>query len=157
MSEKIKVYGFEMSRISEVYLSTLSSLMAPSGLERYFFPLLYLCEHSDQLSQKDLAKAIRRDKVYTMRIVDYFCERNLLERKQDKKDKRRQILAVTDKAIALVPEIKEAIKKTDELLFHSFTQEEKEVFKNGMTKLYETINTLPEPEFIVKAFKIKSK
>ena len=34
MVEKIKIYGFEMSRISEVYLSTLSSFMAPQGLER---------------------------------------------------------------------------------------------------------------------------
>lgn len=155
--EKIKIYGFEMSRISEVYLSTLSSFMAPYGLERYFFPLLYLCEHSEELSQKDLAEIIRRDKVYTMRIVDYFCKKKLLERKQDKNDRRCQILAVTDKAKLLVPEIKKAITKTDDLLFYNFTKEEKEVFKNGMTKLYQTINKLPEPEFIVKAFKKKNK
>lgn len=66
--EKLKVYGFEMSRISEVYLSTLSSIMSPQGLDRYFFPLLYLCEHSGELTQKDLAEAIRRDKVHTMRM-----------------------------------------------------------------------------------------
>lgn len=153
--DKIKVYGFEMARISEVYLSTLSSIMEPQGLERYFFPLLYLCEHSGKLTQKDLAEAIRRDKVYTMRIVDYLCDKDLLVRKQDCNDRRCQLLEVTDKAIVLVPKIKEGIVKTDELLFHNFSSIEKENFKAGMTKLFATINTLPDPEFIVKAFKKK--
>lgn len=79
--ERIKVYGFEMARVSEVYLSILSSIMTPQGLERYYFPLLYLCEHTGELTQKDLAEAIRRDKVYTMRIVDYLCDKDFLVRK----------------------------------------------------------------------------
>lgn len=153
--EKLKIYGFEMSRISEVYLSTLSSIMAPHGLDRYYFPLLYLCEHSGKLTQKDLAEAIRRDKVYTMRIVDYLSDKDLLKRKQDCNDRRCQILEVTDNAKELVPKIKEAIAKTDELLFHDFSTKEKEDFKIGMSKLFATINTLPDPEFIVKAFKKK--
>lgn len=153
--EKLKVYGFEMSRISEVYLSTLSSIMSPHGLDRYYFPLLYLCEHSGKLTQKDLAEAIRRDKVHTMRIVDYLSGKDLLKRKQDCNDRRCQILEVTEKAKNLVPKIKEGITKTDELLFHNFSEKEKEDFKSGMSKLFATINTLPEPAFIVQAFKKK--
>ncbi|MCO6500348.1 MAG: MarR family transcriptional regulator [Vicingus serpentipes] len=155
--EKVKIYGFEMARISEVYLSTLSSIMTPQGLERYFFPLIYLCEHSGELTQKDLAEAIRRDKVYTMRIVDYLCDKELLVRKQDCNDRRCQLLEVTDKAKALVPKIKEGIVKTDKLLFHNFSDEEKKGFETGMSKLFATINTLPDPEFIVQAFKRNNK
>lgn len=155
--KKLKIYGFEMSRISEVYLSTLSSIMTPQGLDRYFFPLLYLCEHSGNLTQKDLAEAIRRDKVQTMRIVDYLCDKNLLVRKQDCNDRRCQLLEVTDKAKELIPKIKEAIIKTDNLLFHDFSKVEKEDFKTGMDKLFATINTLPDPEFIIQAFKRKNK
>ena len=155
--EIVKIYGFEMARISEVYLSTLSSIMTPLGLERYFFPMLHLCEHSGELTQKDLAEAIRRDKVYTMRIVDYLCDKDLLERKQDFNDRRCQKLTVTTKAKNLVPKINEAIVKTDELLFHNFSKEEKDIFKNGMDKLFATISTLPEPEYIVQAFKKNNK
>jgi len=129
--------------------------MSPQGLDRYFFPLLYLCEHSGELTQKDLAEAIRRDKVHTMRIVDYLCDRDLLVRKQDCNDKRCQLLEVTQKANELAPKIKEGITKTDELLFHNFSEKEKEDFKSGMSKLFATINTLPEPAFIVQAFKKK--
>lgn len=153
--ENIKVYGFEMARISEVYLSTLSSIMTPQGLDRNYFPLLYLCEHSGELTQKDLADAIRRDKVYTMRLVDYLCDKDLLMRQQDDNDKRCQILAVTEKAKDLVPKIKEGISKTNELLFHNFSEQEKKDFETGMSKLFATINTFPEPEYIVQAIKIK--
>lgn len=154
--EILKVYGFEMARISEVYLSTLSSIMASHGLERYFFALYYLSEHSGELTQKDLAEALRRDKVHTMRIVDYLCDRDLLVRKRDCNDRRCQILEVTQKAKALVPKIVDGIAKTDALLFHDFSTEEKENFKIGMSKLFATINTLPDPEFMVQAFKRKN-
>lgn len=153
--EITKIYGFEMARISEVYLSTLSAIMAPQGLERYFFPLIYLSEHSGELSQKELGEVIRRDKVHTMRIVDYLSKKGFLERTQDSTDRRCQILVVTDKGKALIPKIKEGIAKTDALLFHNFSSEEKVLFKQSMNKLFATINTLPDPEFIVKAFKIK--
>lgn len=151
--ERIKVYGFEMARVSEVYLSILSSLMTPQGLERYYFPLLYLCEHNGELTQKDLAEAIRRDKVYTMRIVDYLCDNDLLIRKQDCNDRRCQLLEVTEKAKKLVPKIKEAISKTEEVLLHNFSKDEREQFSTSMDKLFATIKTLPEPEFIVQAVK----
>jgi DNA-binding MarR family transcriptional regulator len=154
---KVNIYAFEMSRIAEVYLSTLSAIMKPQGLERYFVPLIYLTENSGAISQKDLSDAIRRDKVFTMRVVDYLSERGLLVRKQDCNDRRCQILEVTDKGKALVPIIKEGIAKTDALLFHDFTTEEKAIFKSGIDKLFATINTLPDPEFIVHAYKRNKK
>ncbi len=155
--EQLKIYGFEMSRISEVYLSTLSSIMKPHGLERYFRPLVYLCEHSGELTQKDLAEVLRRDKVHTMRIVDYLCDKELLVRKQDCNDRRCQILEVTDKARQLLPKINLAVEQTNDLLFHDFSNEEKEIFQQCMNKLFVTISHMPEPEFIVKAFKRKNK
>ncbi len=152
-----KVYGYEMARVSEVYLSTLSAIMKPHDIERYFMPFLYLCEYSGKITQKDLAQALGRDKVSTMRIVDYLCEKKLLIRKQDKKDRRCQILEITDKALYILPKVKAGIKQTNKLLFQQFTEDEKQQFKQSMDKLYATIETLPEPTFIVKAFKRNDK
>lgn len=151
--EKIKVYGFEMARVSEVYLSTLSNIMTPHGLERYYFPFLYLCKNSGKITQKELSEAIRRDKVYTMRIVDFLCDKGLLVRKQDSSDRRCQLLEVTKKAIDLLPKIQDAINKTENLLLYNFSDEEKQQFSASMDKLFETINTFPDPEFIVHAIK----
>ena len=151
------IYGYEMARISEVYLSTLSSIMKPFGIERYFAPLLFLCEHSGKVTQKDLAEALKRDKVYTMRMVDYLSEKGLLVRTQDCNDRRCQILEVTDKALELLPKIKEGVQQTNDLLLRDFTEEEKVTFKKSMDKLYTTIGSLPEPDFIVQAYKRNKK
>ena len=151
------LYGFEMSRISEVYLSTLSAIMAPNGLERYFFPLIHLVKNSGKVTQKDLAIALRRDKVHTMRIVDHLSEKGLLVRKQDCNDRRCQLLEVTEKGRALMPLISAGIAQTNNLLLNNFTDSEKSVFKSCMDKMYGNINELPEPEFIVTASKKKQK
>ncbi|PKP51475.1 MAG: hypothetical protein CVT95_00765 [Bacteroidetes bacterium HGW-Bacteroidetes-12] len=151
------IYGYEMARISEVYLSTLSSIMKPFGIERYFAPLLYLCENSGKITQKDLAEALKRDKVSTMRMVDYLSEKGLLVRTQDCNDRRCQILKVTDKAMELVPKIKEGVKQTNDLLLRDFTEEEKVSFKKNMDKLFTTIGSLPEPDYIVQAYKRNNK
>lgn len=151
------IYGYEMARISEVYLSTLSSIMKPFGIERYFAPLLYLCENSGKITQKDLAEALKRDKVSTMRMVDYLSEKGLLVRTQDCNDRRCQILEVTDKAIELLPKIKEGVQQTNDLLLKDFTEKEKKDFKKNMDKLYITIGSFPEPEYIVQAYKRKNK
>jgi DNA-binding MarR family transcriptional regulator len=155
--EQLKVYGFEMARISEVYLSTLSNIMKPYGIDRYFTALVHLCENSGELSQKDLSIALRKDKVSTMRIVDYFSDKDLLVRKQNNKDRRSQLLEVTEKAMELLPVLKSAIAQTNDLLFNDFSEKEKDQFKDSMNKLYATIENMPEPEFIVKAHKRKNK
>lgn len=151
------IYGYEMARISEVYLSTLSSIMKPFGIERYFAPLLFLCENSGKVTQKDLAEALKRDKVSTMRMVDYLSEKGLLIRTPDCNDRRCQILEVTDIALELLPKIKEGVQQTNDLLFKDFTEEEKVSFKKSMDKLFTTIGNLPEPDFIVKAYKRNNK
>ena len=151
------IYGYEMARISEVYLSTLSSIMKPFGIERYFAPLLFLCENSGKVTQKDLAEALKRDKVSTMRMVDYLSEKGLLIRTPDYNDRRCQILEVTDKALELLPKIKEGVQQTNDLLLKNFTEKEKVSFKKSMDKLFTTIDNLPEHDFIVKADKRNNK
>ncbi|MEZ5002761.1 MAG: MarR family winged helix-turn-helix transcriptional regulator [Chitinophagales bacterium] len=150
---KTKIYGYEMARMSEVYLSTLSSLMKPHGLERGFAPMIYLCEHSGQVTQNDLAHAMKIDKVAAMRKVDYLSKRDLVVRNQDHSDKRCHKLEVTPKGMALLPKLKTAIEQTNDILLEGFTEEEKLFFTKCMDKLNTTIYNLPEPKFVVKAFK----
>ncbi len=155
--DSFRIYGFEMARISEVYLSTLSSIMKIHGLERYFMPLVHLCENSGKITQKELTVALKIDKVTAMRIVDYLSDRDLLKRKQDLNDKRCQILEVTEKAMLLLPEIKKGIEQTNEILLSDFSQDEKIQFSNSMNKLFARIGVLPEPKYTVKAIKRNNK
>jgi len=57
----------------------------------------------------------------------------------------------------LVPKIKEGVKQTNDLLLRDFTEEEKVSFKKNMDKLFTTIGSLPEPDYIVQAYKRNNK
>lgn len=140
-----------MTLISEVYISTLSELMKPHGLERYFVAVMYLNEHNGQLTQKNLGAALRRDKVFTTRLVDALSDKGFVVRKQDCNDRRCQLLELTEKGIALVPKIKDAVKQTNELIFKDFTEEERSCFEKGMELLMNLLDTQPKPSFTVKA------
>lgn len=154
--DNTKVYGFIMAKISEVYLSTLSKLMENHGLERNFFPLLYLCDNSGEITQQDFAVALRKDKVSTMRTVDYLYKKGMVLRQNDMSDRRCNKLIATDKAFALAPKIKDAVEKTNNLLFADLSEKEKKSFGQSILKIYATLEQLPEPEFIVKAHKRKN-
>ena len=155
--EKKRLYGFEMARISKVYLSTLSALMSDHNIERHFAAITYLYENNGLLTQNELAIAIKKDKVSTMRSVDYLCERGFLIRKKDKTDRRCYLLEVTKKGIELIPVLEAAIVKTNEILLAGLSVEEKNVYAKVMTNMMETIRILPEPNYIVEAHKITDK
>lgn len=152
--DDLRLYGFEMARISEVYLSTLSAIMSSHNIERHFAALTYLYENSGEVTQNELSIAIKKDKVSTMRSVDYLCERGFIVRKKDKSDRRCHLLEVTDKAIELKPILEKGIKKTNEILLQELSKDEKQVFAKVMAKIMETIRILPEPNYIVEAYKI---
>lgn len=140
-----------MTLISEVYLSTISTLMKPHGLERYFVAIMYLNEHSESITQKDLGQALRRDKVFIMRLVDALSEKGFVERKQDCNDRRCQLLELTAKGKALVPLIQDAVAQTNKLIFKDFSTEEQDCFERGMTHMMKLLETQPKPNFTIKA------
>lgn len=148
---RTNVYGYEMTLIAEVYISTLSALMKPHGLERYFVAVQYLNEHSGNVTQKELGEALRRDKVFIMRLVDALSAKGLVERQQDANDRRCQLLVLTEKGKALVPLIEEAVEQTNRILFKDFTEEERACFERGMTHLTKLLDSQPEPSFTVTA------
>lgn len=151
-----RVYGFELASFAEVYLSTLSNLMEPHGIERNFVALLYIVKHSGKISQKDLADHLRKDKVYIKRTVDALSDLDLIERKTNKKDRRCQNLVATEKAIRLVPIVEEAIHQTNQILFKNFSSKEKELFANSMNKLNESIDNQPPSSYTINAYKRKN-
>lgn len=148
---RFQVYGYEMTLVSEVYLSTLSALMKPHGLERYFVAILFLNEHAEHVTQKDLGDVLRRGKVFTMRLVDTLSDKGFVARKQDCHDRRCQLLELTDKGRALVPIIEEAVAQTNTLIFKDFSTEERLSFEKGMTHLMKLLDTQPKPSFSITA------
>lgn len=148
---QFKVYGYEMTLISEVYLSTLSAIMKPHGLERYFVAVLFLNKHQGPITQKDLGDGLRRGKVFTMRLVDALSQKGLVQRKQHHADRRCQLIELTQKGKDLIPLIEKGVEQTNALIFKDFSLQERNVFEKGMSKLMQLLNTQPKPNFTITA------
>lgn len=149
----LRIYGFEMAKIAEVYLSTVSEMMSPLGLDRNYVALIYLCENSGVVTQKDLGQRLNKDKVSTMRVVDYLCERDLIERVKDDSDRRCYLLAAKEKGLEIYPHVKEAIERTNQIIFEGLGQGEFSEFSKAMDIINNKIKSLPDSDFIIEANK----
>jgi DNA-binding MarR family transcriptional regulator len=142
-----------MAKIAEVYISTVSEMMSPLGLDRNFVALIYLCENSGVVTQKDLGQRLNKDKVSTMRVVDYLCERDLIERVQDDSDRRCHLLAAKKKGLELYPKVKAAIERTNEIILEDLSTSDLEQFSRTMELINNKIKSLPDSDFIIEANK----
>ena len=142
-----------MAIIAEVYLSTLSALMEPHGLERNYTAFVLLCENSGQLTQNELAKRLNRDRVSAMRIVDHLCEKGFVVRKKSPSDRRCHMLEATKKGMELLPKVREAIEQTNAILLENLTKDETDDFAKNMSQILKKLETLPDPEFLVQAYR----
>lgn len=148
-------YGWEFALLSEAYFSLVSTRMKEHGLERYFMPFLVLCEHSGNITQKELAEILKRDKVTVMRMVDYFSDRGLLTRKNMHADRRCQLLEVTEKAKKILPVLHNSIEEVNKLFFSELSANDMKQFESSMIKLLQQLDLMPESEYIIHATKRK--
>lgn len=120
--------GFEFHQLSRAYYQMLSREMAGFGLDRGFRMLLEIAANDGCIVQHDLTQRLSVDKVTINRITQYLLKQGLIEKKTCTADRRKAYLALTEQGKALVPEIKAALRRTNEQFFHSVTADERDVF-----------------------------
>jgi len=148
-------YGRLFARIAEVYLSALSRKVDAFGLDRYFVALVFIVEHSGKITQKQLRKFLRKDKVAAMRMVNYLCESGFVAKKLNKEDKREYFLSATEKARRIYPVIIQSIQETNDILFSGFEAKEIKEFQKMISKLENILEIMPEPDFAIRTEKKK--
>ena len=148
--------GRIFARLAEAYLNTLSRKVEPFGLDRYFGALIFIAENSGEVTQKQLAKHLNKDKVTVLRCVNYLVDQGLVKKRINVEDKRESFLTATEKGKKLAPIIVEAIQETNMIFFQEFEKNEVLNFENGLKKLLKVVDSLPNPDFIIKAEKKKN-
>ena len=108
--------GRLMDKIGKMFQTMLQADLKHLDIDRSFYPLL-LIEEGNGLTQQELACKLLCDKVQVVRIVDYLSSNGYVERVQNKTDKRKYELVITEKARRVIPDIKEAIVQTSTVTF----------------------------------------
>jgi DNA-binding MarR family transcriptional regulator len=98
-----------MGKISKMSQDTLQNILSNLDIDRSFYPLL-LIEAGNGITQQELAFELSCDKVQVVRIVDYLSLNGYVDRLQNKTDKRKYELVITEKAKKVITDIKNAFK-----------------------------------------------
>jgi Transcriptional regulators len=115
--------GRLMDKIGKMFQGLLQTDLAQLDIDRSFYPLL-LIEEGNGLTQQELARKLLCDKVQVVRIIDYLSSNGYVERVQNKTDKRKYELVITEKARQVIPDIKEAIVRTSTATFEGLTSQQ---------------------------------
>jgi len=103
-----------MGKISRIFQATIQEKLAKLDIDRSFYPLL-LIEAGNGITQQELSKKLSCDKVQVVRIIDYLSSHGYVERIQNKTDRRKYELTITQKAKQILPEIKKTILETSSM------------------------------------------
>ena len=104
------------------------------------FMLIDLLWNHGQMSQQELADRMQKDKNSVTQLVDAIERKGFVVRQQNAKDRRSNIIILTDKAIELRDEAKQkGISILDEML-EGISEEELRSFLSTLHKLNENMS-----------------
>ena len=93
--------------------------------------------------QRDLAKLILRDRIYTGRLIDSLEKKGLIERRNDTKGKRLvKKMNITEKGIDCYNSTIRAIQPQFKKLEEKFTLEQMQALRNTLQKLKQNISEI---------------
>jgi DNA-binding MarR family transcriptional regulator len=101
-----------------------------------------------KLNQQNLADELLIDKASVVRMVDYLVDKGFVVRQQNPTDRREYFLVLTPEASRAMMEIRQAISQLNELVFASFTEEEKKQFWKALGQINDTLSSLPAEEVL---------
>ena len=131
--------GRIMKKISMLSQTYLQENLTELDIKRSFYPIL-LIESGNGITQQELAGKLSCDKVQVVRIIDYLSSHGYVERIQNRTDKRKYELSITEKAKKVIPNIR---KVFEEIAVDSL----KGLSENQRNELY-TMLTMIETNFL---------
>lgn len=105
-----------------------------------FRVLAYLFAHQDEeVCQKDLEVETNLKKASITGVIDYLESKDLVKREVAKDDKRRNIIALTEKTRDIKEHVEYRLKDVEAKMIENINKEDLDVFFKVMNQMYENI------------------
>jgi DNA-binding MarR family transcriptional regulator len=150
ISSKEPPLGKYCTDIAKIYLAYLAENLEESGLDRYFYMLLVLDEHSGNITQQQLSELLNCDKVTTLRNLDHLAKLELVERVINQKDRREHLLQVTGKGKKLIPKIRQTYKELELEAFKGMSEMAIKDFYQTLELIKTNLNTRHSAKLEIK-------
>jgi len=114
--------------LTKKYLSVFSQQTSGLDIDRYQYVLVIIEDNHEQLSQQELAEDLHVDKSYVVTIVNYLETNGYVRREKNQKDRRQQLIKLTDKAREVTPKIREVTERLNQKSLEKLTDKQIETF-----------------------------
>lgn len=146
----------QLVQITKKYLNAFSEISQEIPLDRYHYVLLLIDEHKETLTQKALTAILLVDKSYLVNMIDYLSENGFVFRETNQKDRRQQVIKLTEKAKDYIPLIDEKFKVLNQKSFDNLSKEKIATFYEVMKVLQNNLNKFKTTEISQEHQKLKS-
>lgn len=138
IAERLKhLLALRLARIVKIFHTVTNRTLTQAGydLQMDQVPVLMMLYILGGRSQQEIADKTLRDKSSIQRTITYLAKRDLVLVKQDKIDKRKNIVEITDLGKEMAHHIESIAFNINERIISCLNSKEKDMLLNIITKI----------------------
>jgi DNA-binding MarR family transcriptional regulator len=129
--------GFLLARMGSLTARSWTAFLAAHGLTQGQYTVLVTLNERGPLGQRRLAELVAVDARNIVAVLDSLAQRELIERRPDDTDRRRRLVALTDKGTALVHDLADKAAQEQEEFLKPLGRNERAALNRLLRRLYE--------------------
>src|SRR3954468_3592959 len=134
-----------MIKLGRITMHRFSEALEPFGVRPRDVAALIELRDSGELTQQTLCGQLHLDPPNLVAILNDLEERGYATRRRDPEDRRRHLVEVSTKGIAVIEKVSEAMDRVEAELLEGFEPAEREQLEGLLTSVWERSGGYDEP------------
>ena len=126
-----------MIKLGRITMHRFTEALEPYGVRPRHVAALIELRDSGELTQQTLCGHLHLDPTNLVAILNDLEERGYAKRRRDPDDRRRHLVEVTDKGVAVIEKVSEVMDGVEEELLSGLEPSEREALGTALTSIWE--------------------
>src|SRR4051812_18006780 len=126
-----------MIKLGRLTMHRFSEALEPYGIRPRHVAALIELRDRGELTQQSLCGQLHLDPTNLVAILNELEERGYATRRRDPEDRRRHLVEVSKKGIAVIEKVSEVMDGVEAEMLEGFSSEERERFATLLTSIWE--------------------
>jgi DNA-binding MarR family transcriptional regulator len=126
-----------MIKLGRITMHRFTEALAPYGIRPRHVAALIELRDSGQLTQQALSAHLHLDPTNLVAVLNDLEERGYAKRRRDPDDRRRHLVEVTKKGVAVIDKVSEVMDGVEEELLSGLEPAEREALEDALTSVWE--------------------
>ena len=124
-------------KLGRITMHRFTEALAPFGVRPRHVAALIELRNSGELTQQALSAHLHLDPTNLVAILNDLEERGYATRRRDPEDRRRHLVEVTKKGVAVIEKVSEVMDGVEEELLSGLEPAEREALEDALTSIWE--------------------